>query len=131
MFKRFVLIAFVVFAGGSLGAQAPAPAVIRTPLLTQDLPTGGQAATLVSVVLPVGSREGLHVHSGTLIAYVAEGTLTFDQEGKPTATYKPGDSFTVEAGKVHEGINQGTAQVKLIATFVGPKDQPLTTPVTK
>ena len=55
--------------------------------------------------------------------------LTFDYEGKPTTTYKAGESFYVEAGKIHEGINKETSPVKAIATFVIEKGKPLTTQV--
>jgi quercetin dioxygenase-like cupin family protein len=136
MFKksiRLIVIALVV-AVGSAAAQQPAapaaPTVTRTPLLTKDLPMpGGYVATLVSVELPVGSREGRHVHSGTLVAYVKEGALTLEYEGKPTVTYKTGEAFSVEPGKVHEGMNKGNATTRLVATFVFPKEQPMTTQV--
>ncbi len=91
----------------------------------------GFVATLVSVELPAGAREGRHMHSGTLVAYVKEGALTLDHEGKPTVTYKTGETFSVEPGKVHEGMNKGNVTTMLIATFVYPKDQPMTTQVTK
>ena len=95
MFKNSITLAVValVVAAGSVAAQQPAapaaPTVTRTPLLTQDLPMpGGFVATLVSVELPAGAREGRHMHSGTLVAYVKEGALTLDHEGKPTVTYQ-------------------------------------------
>jgi len=126
----------LALAAGSAAAQQPAapkaPTVTRTPLMTQALPMpGGFVATLVSVDLPAGAREGRHMHSGTLVAYVKEGALTLDHEGKPTVTYKAGETFSVEPGKVHEGMNNGTVKTTLIATFVFPKDQPMTTQVTK
>jgi quercetin dioxygenase-like cupin family protein len=130
------IVALVVAAAGSAVAQQAAspaaPTVTRTPLRTQDLPMpGGYVATLVSVELPAGSREGRHMHSGTLIAYVKEGAITLDHEGKPTVTYKAGETFAVEPGKVHEGMNKGSVTTMLVATFVYPKDQPMTTQVTK
>ena len=130
---KLALVALVV-ASGSVSAQqkpaAGAPTVTRTPLLTQDLPMpGGFVATLVSVELPVGAREGRHMHSGTLVAYVAEGALTLDYEGKPTVTYNVGQTFSVEPGKVHEGMNKGNVTTRLVATFVFPKAQPMTTQV--
>ena len=138
MFKKSITLAVIGLAitAGSAVAQQPAaptaPAVTRTPLVTKDLPMpGGYVATLVSVELPAGSREGRHVHSGTLVAYVKEGALTLDYEGKPTVTYKTGETFSVEPGKVHEGMNKGNVTTRLIATFVFPKDQPMTTQVTK
>ena len=132
---KLTVVALVV-AAGSVAAQQPAapaaPTVTRTPLLTKDLPmAGGYVATLVSVELPPGAREGRHMHSGTLVAYVKDGALTLDYEGKPTVTYKTGETFFVEPGKVHEGMNKGNVTTRLIATFVFPKDQPMTTPVTK
>ena len=136
MFKKsltLAVIALAVAAGSAAAQQAAAPktpTVTRTPLRTQDLPMpGGFVATLVSVELPVGAREGRHLHSGTLVAYVAEGALTLDHEGKPTVTYKTGETFSVEPGKVHEGMNKGSVPTRLIATFVFPKDQPMTTQV--
>ena len=138
MLKKSIKLAVValVVAAGSAAAQKPAtpatPTVTRTPLLTKDLPmAGGYVATLVSVELPAGAREGRHMHSGTLVAYVKEGALTLDYEGKPTVTYKTGETFSVEPGKVHEGMNTGGVTARLIATFVFPKDQPMTTQVTK
>jgi quercetin dioxygenase-like cupin family protein len=132
---KLAVIALAVSAGSAAGQQSAAPkapTVTRTPLMTQALPMpGGYVATLVSVELPAGSREGRHMHSGTLVAYVKEGALTLDHEGKPTVTYKTGETFSVEPGKVHEGMNKGDVTTRLIATFVFPKDQPMTTQVTK
>jgi quercetin dioxygenase-like cupin family protein len=128
-----LVLALLVVAGSALAQQPASPAaptVTRTPLMTTDLPMpGGYVATLVSVELPVGAREGRHRHSGTLVAYVKEGALTLDHEGKPTVTYKTGETFSVEPGKVHEGMNKGNVTTRLIATFVFPKDQPMTTQV--
>jgi quercetin dioxygenase-like cupin family protein len=138
MLKKSLKLAVVALAvaAATASAQQPAspaaPTVTRTPLVTKDLPMpGGFVATLVSVELPVGSREGRHMHSGTLVAYVKEGALTLDHEGKPTVTYKTGETFTVEPGKIHEGMNKGNVNTMLVATFVYPKDQPMTTQVTK
>ena len=130
---KLTVLALIV-AAGSVAAQQPAasPTVTRTPLVTKDLSMpGGFVATLVRVDLPVGAREGRHMHSGTLVAYVKEGALTLDHEGKPTVTYKAGETFSVEPGNVHEGMNKGDVPTQLIATFVYPKDKPMTTQVTK
>jgi quercetin dioxygenase-like cupin family protein len=109
-------------------AEAQQPTVTRKALLQQDLAIPGYATALVAVDFPVGSREGKHTHPGTLIAYVQEGVLTLDSEGKPTATYKAGDTFSVEPGKIHEGINNGTTPVKVLAAFVVEKGKPITSP---
>ena len=108
-------------------AQAT-PEVKRTVLLRHDAPAPGFEAVLVRVEIPVGGREGRHTHPGLLMIHVEEGTLSLDYEGKPSTDYKPGDSVVVEAGKLHEGINNGSTAIKAIATFVIPKGATLTTP---
>ena len=118
------------FAAAQNAPAAPAaPTVKRTVLLQRDLPIPGYTEAMVAVELPVGAREGRHMHSGTLVAYVKEGALTLDYEGKPTVTYNVGDTFTVDPGKVHEGMNKGTVTTRLVATFVYEKDKPMTTQV--
>lgn len=110
-------------------AAQQAPSVTRKVLMQQDLTIPGYTAALVSVEIPVGGREGRHTHPGTIIVYVQDGTLTLDYEGKPTKAYKAGETFSVEPGKVHEGINKGNTPVKALASFVVEKGKPLTTQV--
>jgi quercetin dioxygenase-like cupin family protein len=83
---------------------------------------------MATVELPAGAREGRHTHPGATLVYVLEGVLTVDQEGKPTTTYKAGDSIYIEAGKIHEGINNGTSPVKVVGAFVVEKGKPLASP---
>ena len=109
-------------------AMAQEPTVQRKVLLTQDLPIPGYQTVMAAVEIPAGGREGRHTHPGALVVYIQEGVLTFDYEGKPTMTYKVGDSFYIEPDKIHEGINKGTSPVKAIATFVVEKGKPLTSP---
>jgi quercetin dioxygenase-like cupin family protein len=110
-------------------AVAQQPSVTRKVLLRQDSAIPGYEEVLVAVEIPVGGREGRHTHPGSVLIYVQEGTLTFDYEGKPTATYNPGDAFHVEPDKIHEGINNGKTPVKVLATFVLRKGVPMTTQV--
>jgi quercetin dioxygenase-like cupin family protein len=112
-----------------LPAAAQQPNVTRKVLLQQDLNISGYTASLVAVEIPAGSREGRHTHPGTLVGYVQEGTLTLDYEGKPTKTYTAGETFSVEPGKIHEGINKGNTAVKILVTLVSEKGKPLVTPV--
>jgi quercetin dioxygenase-like cupin family protein len=109
-------------------AIAQQPTIQRKVLLTQDLPIPGYQAVMAAVEIPAGGREGRHTHPGAVVVYIQEGTITFDHESKPTMTYKAGDSFYIEPGKIHEGINNGTSPVKAVATFVVEKGKPLTSP---
>ena len=127
--RVFVGVVGIVATAGAIAGAQQKPEPVRTVLLRQDLAIPGQEAVLVRVEIPVGAREGRHTHPGTAMIHVVEGALTLDYDGKPTTTYKAGESFSVEPGKVHEGINRGTAPVKAIATFIIPKGKALTEPV--
>ena len=97
-------------------------------LTRHDTTVPDYEAVLVQVEIPAGGREGRHTHPGIAIGHVEQGTLTLEHEGRPVTDYKTGDSFILEAGKVHEGINKGNVAVKVLATFVVKKGDALTTP---
>ena len=122
-------IAALAFAFMQVTHAQQAPAVKRTVLLQHDTSAPGFEAILVAVEIPVGGREGRHFHPGTAMIHVTDGAITLDYEGKPTMTYKAGQSFFVDAKAVHEGINKENVPAKAIATFIIPKGQPLTTQV--
>jgi quercetin dioxygenase-like cupin family protein len=84
---------------------------------------------MIRTEVPVGGREGRHTHPGTFLGLVEQGTFQVDYEGKPSATYKAGDSFFVDAGKIHEGINVGDVPVKVLLTLVVENGATLVTPV--
>jgi quercetin dioxygenase-like cupin family protein len=118
-----------LYAAWPLSLMAQAPEVVRRVLLQQDLPVPNYQAVAIAVDLPAGGREGRHTHSGVLIVHILEGTMTFDHEGEATTTYDPGDTFAVQPGQIHEGINNGNVTVKAIATLIAPKGEDLTTQV--
>jgi quercetin dioxygenase-like cupin family protein len=138
MYKNSINVELVLVAAAVVAILLPVrtnsaaqnqPNVTRKVLMQQDLSIPGYTTALISVEIPVGGREGRHTHPGTLIVYVQEGTLTLDYEGKPTKAYKPGETFSVEPGKIHEGINKGNTPIKVLASFVGEKGKPITTQV--
>jgi quercetin dioxygenase-like cupin family protein len=118
-----MLIAGLFAWSGTARAQE----IQRKVLLQQDGPPGYQTV-LTSVEIPVGVSEIRHTHPGMLVVYVLEGTLALETEGRPRTTYKPGDSFYVDAGKIHQGINTGNVPVKIAATLVAEKGKPMSTP---
>jgi quercetin dioxygenase-like cupin family protein len=108
-------------------ACAQQPGVQRRTLLQHDGAPGYQ--TIINIIeFAPGAREIRHTHPGVLSGYVLEGTLTLEHEGRPTATYKAGDAFYVEAGKIHTGSNETAAPVKMIATLVVEKGKPPSSP---
>jgi quercetin dioxygenase-like cupin family protein len=120
-----VALGLAAWAFPALGADAPT--VTRKVLMQQDLPMPNTTEAMYEVTIPVGGREGKHTHPGALMVHVVSGAFSVDYEGKPNITYKAGDTFFFEAGKIHEGINMGTVPAVGLAVYVGPKGQPMTT----
>lgn len=87
----------------------------------------GHEAVLAEVSIAPAGREGRHTHPGSGVAHVLSGTLTVEMEGEPVRTLVAGDSLFIGAGRVHEGINNGSEPVRLLATFIVEKGKPLTT----
>jgi len=122
------LVAAMALAGG-LALNAQQPTVKRNVVMKEDLSIPGREGVMAIVELPPGSAEGKHTHLAEVFAFVQEGTISLELEGKPTVTLKAGDVFHIPQGKVHQAINNGPATAKLVAFFVAEKGKPLTTPV--
>lgn len=116
-----LLVGLVPFARAQEGIE-------RTVLLRHDLDIPGREALMVEVSIPPGAREGRHTHAGLVLARVLEGELRFEMAGEPARRVGPGGATLIEAGRVHEGINDGPVPVRLLATFVVEKGEPLSTP---
>jgi quercetin dioxygenase-like cupin family protein len=129
MFKKTLVVAAFAVPFLLAPVLAQQPTVQRKVMMAPaDLAAPGYQSAMVLVEIPAGGREGRHTHPGEIFGYVLEGSLTLDNEGKPTTTYKSGDVFHVESGKVHEGINNGGSPAKAIVTFVVEKGKPLASP---
>lgn len=135
--KRIVLTLAVLFAAflafSALVLVAADKAEVKRNLLTrQDLATfPGHEGVMAQVEFAPGSAEPKHTHPGEVFGYVQEGTVTLNIEGKPTVHPKAGDTFFIPANTVHWGVNEGSGPAKVLATFVVPKGQPMTTPAAK
>jgi quercetin dioxygenase-like cupin family protein len=126
--KSLPTIVIAIVALTTIGA-AQQPQVERKVLLQQDTAAAGYQNVMVAVMIPAGAREGRHTHPGTAIVHVQEGELTLDHEGRQRRTYKVGETLSIDANTVHEGMNLGKVPVKAIATFVVEKGKPLTSQV--
>ena len=127
--RRFVF-PFALFSLLSIATpsapHAQSAGVKRTVLMRRATTVPGYEVVLIEAEIPAGGREGRHTHPGTLLARVEQGTVTLDYEGKSTA-YKTGESFFVDAGKIHEGMNNGNVTAKILATLVVKTGETLTT----
>jgi quercetin dioxygenase-like cupin family protein len=129
MSRRFVFSIALLSLLSIAGAPTPhaqSAGVKRTVLMRRATTVPGYEVVLLEADIPAGGREGRHTHPGTLLARVEQGTVTLDYEGKSTA-YKAGESFFVDAGKVHEGSNKGDVPAKILATLVVKTGEALTT----
>lgn len=92
----------------------------------------GLEAILVERTLTLGAESGKHTQSGSEIGYVLEGLLIFEAEGKPPLTVKAGQTFTTNAGEVHNVKNASSDPTRALVFYVakkGAKLEDLSVPV--
>ena len=108
--------------------QAP---VTRTTLQQKDIEgvPGKEVIMYIADVIP-GGVAGRHFHPGPEVAYVLEGSLVLEPDGKSPLTLKKGESFHNPAKAVHNAKNGSTTQpAKVLVVLIGEKGAPLSTPV--
>lgn len=89
----------------------------------------GREITMFSAETAPGGMSGRHSHPGPEMLYIVEGTLTMEQDGKPTLTLKTGESYYSPARQVHNARNLSTTEkVKVIGFWVGKQGKPLASP---
>src|SRR5882757_3221854 len=106
-----ILAVAVLIAGIGLAlqvARAQQAGTKRTDLQRHDLSAPGREVVQVRVDFDPGFVSPKHTHPGEEIVYVLEGTLEYQIESKPPATYKAGDVLLVPAGAIHWVKNVGT-----------------------
>jgi quercetin dioxygenase-like cupin family protein len=125
--SRIVLVAVLVVGGGMAlnVAQSQQPGVTRTDLLRHDLSVSGREAIQVRVDFAPGVAFPPHSHPGEEIAYVIEGLLEYQFEGKPPVTLKAGEALFIPAGTIHSAKNVGGGNAAELATYLVEKGKPL------
>jgi quercetin dioxygenase-like cupin family protein len=122
-------VAILAATLGMRALQAQQPGFKRVELQRHDLATPGHEAVLARGDFNPGASVPKHTHPGEEIAYLLEGQITLEIEGKPPVILKAGDSFFVAAGQVHAAKNTGAAPAKILSTYIVEKGKPLATPV--
>ncbi|WP_442931868.1 cupin domain-containing protein [Microvirga sp. CF3062] len=97
----------------------------RTDVLRHDLGENGRELIQVRVDFAPGAAFGMHTHPGEEVAYVLEGSLEYQFEGKPPVTLKAGDSLFIPAGTLHAARNVGSVDAAELATYLVDKGKPL------
>jgi quercetin dioxygenase-like cupin family protein len=119
-------LALALLFATTLSAQQPG--FKRTVIQKQDLSMAGREVVQAVAEIPAGMNAGRHTHPGEEVGYLIEGSLTLMVEGKPPVTVKPGESFFVPAGVVHDGKAEGSGVAKVLATYIVEKGKPLASP---
>jgi quercetin dioxygenase-like cupin family protein len=130
------IAAAVLFDGSGLAlpqAQAQQPenqmaqpsGIGRTEVLRHDLGETGREVIQVRVDFAPGAAFGMHTHPGEEVAYVLEGLLEYQFEGRPPVTLRAGDSLFIPAGTPHAARNVGSVNAAELATYLVDKGKPL------
>ncbi|HEU4693578.1 MAG TPA: cupin domain-containing protein [Vicinamibacterales bacterium] len=120
---RALVILGVLVAAATMSAQQPG--FSRTVIQRGDLSTPGREVVSALAEFQPGATVGPHTHPGEEAGYLLEGTLVFEQTGKPTVTLKAGETFFVPAGTVHNATNKGSGRTRVLATYIVEKGKPL------
>jgi quercetin dioxygenase-like cupin family protein len=115
---------------GVAGAAAQQAGIKRTVLQKTDIAGSSYESVFAMAELPAGVLIGRHSHPGTEQGTVIEGETTLMVEGQPDKTMKPGDSWLIPAGIVHDA-KAGSAGSKVIVVYIVEKGKPLATPAPK
>jgi quercetin dioxygenase-like cupin family protein len=124
---RLATMTFVTLVVAGLAAQQPG--FKRTVLQQGNLSVPGREVVQALAEFQAGATVGRHTHPGEEAGYVLEGTIVLEQEGKPSVTLGAGQTFLIPAGAVHNATNNGSAQARVLATYIVEKGKPLATPV--
>ena len=130
-----LIAAAVLIVGSGLAlplAQAQQPdnhmarpsGIGRTESLRHDLQPGREVIQ-VRVDFAPGAAFGMHTHPGEEVAYVLEGTVEYQFEGKPPVTLKAGEALFIPAGTLHAARNVGSGNAAELATYLVEKGKPL------
>jgi len=114
----------VLTIGAALAQQ---PAIKRTVLQKTDFPEG-YAIVEALAEIAAGGAAGRHTHPGVETSYVLEGEVDLIVEGQPDRHLKPGDSFQIPAGIVHDAKTHGDKGLKVLGVYVVDKTKPLASP---
>jgi quercetin dioxygenase-like cupin family protein len=128
MSVRRVMAITALAAGGALAmniAWSQEAGITRTDLLRRDLVVSGREAVQVRVDFAPGVAFPPHSHPGEEIAYVIEGVLEYQLEGKPPVTLNAGEALFIPAGTVHSARNVGNSNAAELATYIVEKGKPL------
>ena len=86
----------------------------------------GKIVSINKFQMPPEWVGGKHYHSGPTYVYVLDGTLTIEEEGKPTQTFEAGDLYVEPVGNPMQAFNKSTdGPLELLVFQVQNEGEPL------
>ena len=99
----------------------------RNVLVEEALPGAeGKIVSINRFKMPAEWVGGKHYHSGPTYVYVLEGTLTIEEEGKPTQTFEAGELYVEPVGSPLQAFNKSAdGPMELLVIQVQNEGEPL------
>ena len=115
----------LAISGAALAQQQPIEATVN--FKTDLAGIEGKDALVLTVHAAPGAGAPRHFHPGHELAYVLEGSILVEIDGKPAITYKAAESFHIPPNVVHSARNaSATAPLKVLVFGLFDKDRPNT-----
>jgi quercetin dioxygenase-like cupin family protein len=111
------------------GLHAQQTGFKRTVVQQGDLSAPGREVVQAIAEIQPGAQSGKHTHPGEEVAYILEGTVVIEMQGKTDVSKNAGEGILIPAGTVHNARNTGKMVAKVLATYIVEKGKPVTTPV--
>lgn len=129
--SRIMAAALLIVGSGLVlhAANAQQPGIQRTDLVRHDLSMPGRETVQARVDLEPGVISIKHSHPGEEVAYVLEGSLEYQLEGRAPVTLHAGEALFIPAGVAHVAKNVGSGKASELATYIVEKGTPLVVPV--
>ena len=122
------IAAAAALAGVVAAVSAQQPAFTRTVLQQGDISVPGREVVTAAVALQPGGASGRHTHPGEEVAYVIDGTVLLEQDGKPAVTLGAGKAVLIPASTVHNATNTGSTVAHVLANYIVEKGKPMASP---
>lgn len=99
----------------------------RNVLVEKPLPgVDGKFVSINHFRMPPDWVGGRHYHSGPTYVYVLKGTLTIEEDGKPTQTFEAGQLYEEPIGNPMQGFNKSADEpIELLVMQVQNEGEPL------
>jgi len=131
--RLFAALALMVLAGTGLvwaqvGMRSTTTLQTTVTAIGQPLqfPQSRSQFTGVVIELAPGGEVGRHMHPVPNFVYVLEGEIAIEAEGHPVRTYSAGQSFVESVNTWHNGLNRGSAPLRILVVFAGEEGRPVT-----